>query len=83
MNVIAKQQELVNFIWGISNLLRGTYRPPQYRRVMIPLIVFIDRRRRINNRWASAPGKAAGLNLGGLHHPNIAIYYIACCALFT
>ena len=39
MNVIAKQQELVNFIWGIANLLRGTYRPPQYRRVMIPLIV--------------------------------------------
>ena len=39
MNVIAKQQELVNFIWGIANLLRGTYRPPQYRRVMIPLVV--------------------------------------------
>lgn len=29
MNVIAKQQELVNFIWGIANLLRGSYRPPQ------------------------------------------------------
>lgn len=39
MNVIAKQQELVNFIWSIANLLRGTYRPPQYRRVMIPMIV--------------------------------------------
>lgn len=26
-------------IWNIANLLRGPYRPPQYRRVMIPLIV--------------------------------------------
>ena len=27
-------------IWNIANLLRGPYRPPQYRRVMIPLAVF-------------------------------------------
>jgi type I restriction enzyme M protein len=33
------QQELINFIWTIANLLRGPYRPPQYRRVMIPLTV--------------------------------------------
>lgn len=26
-------------IWEIANLLRGPYRPPQYRRVMIPLTV--------------------------------------------
>lgn len=26
-------------IWAIANLLRGPYRPPQYRRVMIPLTV--------------------------------------------
>ena len=26
-------------IWNIANLLRGPYRPPQYRRVMIPLTV--------------------------------------------
>ncbi len=39
MNISAIQQELVNFIWGIANLLRGTYRPPQYRRVMIPMTV--------------------------------------------
>jgi type I restriction enzyme M protein len=26
-------------IWTIANLLRGPYRPPQYRRVMIPLTV--------------------------------------------
>jgi type I restriction enzyme M protein len=26
-------------IWSIANLLRGPYRPPQYRRVMIPLTV--------------------------------------------
>lgn len=28
-----------DFIWEIANLLRGPYRPPQYRRVMIPLTV--------------------------------------------
>ncbi len=26
-------------IWNIANLLRGPYRPPQYRRVIIPLTV--------------------------------------------
>ncbi len=26
-------------IWNIANLLRGPYRPPQYRRVMVPLTV--------------------------------------------
>ena len=30
---------LVSIIWSIANGLRGTYRPPQYRRVMLPLIV--------------------------------------------
>lgn len=28
-----------DFIWEIANLLRGPYRPPQYRRVMLPLTV--------------------------------------------
>ena len=28
-----------DIIWSIANLLRGPYRPPQYRRVMIPLTV--------------------------------------------
>ncbi|WP_228041786.1 type I restriction-modification system subunit M N-terminal domain-containing protein [Planktothrix mougeotii] len=32
-------QELVGFIWSIADKLRGPYRPPQYRRVMLPLIV--------------------------------------------
>lgn len=31
--------ELVTFIWNIANKLRGPYRPPQYRRVMLPMIV--------------------------------------------
>lgn len=30
---------LTAMIWNIANGLRGTYRPPQYRRVMLPLIV--------------------------------------------
>ncbi|ATG89307.1 type I restriction-modification system subunit M [Methylomonas koyamae] len=34
-----EHQNLVGFIWNIANKLRGPYRPPQYRRVMLPLIV--------------------------------------------
>jgi len=32
-------QRLADFIWNIANKLRGPYRPPQYRKVMLPLIV--------------------------------------------
>ena len=32
-------QQLSNFIWQIADLLRGPYRPPQYERVMLPLVV--------------------------------------------
>ena len=35
----AQHQNIVSFIWSIANKLRGPYRPPQYRRVMLPLIV--------------------------------------------
>lgn len=34
-----QHQNLIGFIWSIANKLRGPYRPPQYRRVMLPLIV--------------------------------------------
>ncbi|HTQ53174.1 MAG TPA: class I SAM-dependent DNA methyltransferase [Bryobacteraceae bacterium] len=32
-------KERGDVIWNIANLLRGPYRPPQYRRVMLPLTV--------------------------------------------
>jgi type I restriction enzyme M protein len=32
-------QKHSDLVWNIANLLRGPYRPPQYRRVMIPLTV--------------------------------------------
>jgi type I restriction enzyme M protein len=32
-------QNIVGFIWNIANKLRGPYRPPQYRKVMLPLVV--------------------------------------------
>ena len=35
----AQHQNLVGFIWDLANKLRGPYKPPQYRRVMLPLIV--------------------------------------------
>ena len=30
---------LSDFIWSVADLLRGPYRPPQYERVMLPLVV--------------------------------------------
>ncbi|MEO0458996.1 MAG: type I restriction-modification system subunit M N-terminal domain-containing protein, partial [Cyanobacteria bacterium P01_A01_bin.114] len=33
------RQDLVGFIWSVADKLRGPYRPPQYRRVMLPLII--------------------------------------------
>jgi len=34
-----RHAELIGFIWNIANKLRGPYRPPQYRRVMLPMTV--------------------------------------------
>jgi HsdM N-terminal domain/Type I restriction modification DNA specificity domain len=39
LSTTVTQQDLINFIWAIANKLRGPYRPPQYRRVMIPMTV--------------------------------------------
>ena len=32
-------QRLADKIWSVANKLRGPYRPPEYRKVMLPLIV--------------------------------------------
>ena len=34
-----QHSKLIEFIWSIAERLRGPYRPPQYRKVMLPLIV--------------------------------------------
>lgn len=34
-----KYKKHSDLVWTVANLLRGPYRPPQYRRVMIPLTV--------------------------------------------
>lgn len=34
-----QHSKLIEFIWSIAERLRGPYRPPQYREVMLPLIV--------------------------------------------
>lgn len=39
MKRITNYKQHSDLIWNIANLLRGPYRPPQYRRVMIPLTV--------------------------------------------
>ncbi len=38
-NLSQNHDQLVGLIWSIANKLRGPYRPPQYRRVMLPLTV--------------------------------------------
>lgn len=70
----AQHQNLVGFIWNIANKLRGPYRPPQYRRVMLPLIVLrrfdlvlaenkqkvLDEKKRLEDKGITGPalGKA-------------------------
>ncbi|HIF9446716.1 TPA: type I restriction-modification system subunit M [Photobacterium damselae] len=39
MKDLGKYKKHSDLVWNIANLLRGPYRPPQYRRVMIPLTV--------------------------------------------
>ena len=39
MTDFEKYKKHSDLVWSIANLLRGPYRPPQYRRVMIPLTV--------------------------------------------
>ncbi|RWM71188.1 MULTISPECIES: class I SAM-dependent DNA methyltransferase [Mesorhizobium] len=36
---MTSHSDLANLIWQIADLLRGPYRPPQYERVMLPLVV--------------------------------------------
>ena len=36
---IQTHEELKTKIWEIANRLRGPYRPPQYRLVMLPMVV--------------------------------------------
>ena len=36
---IQTHEELKSIIWDIANRLRGPYRPPQYRLVMLPMVV--------------------------------------------
>ena len=36
---MANHHEMANLIWQIADLLRGPYRPPQYERVMLPMVV--------------------------------------------
>jgi type I restriction enzyme M protein len=63
---MSKSHEISNFVWSIADLLRGPYRPPQYERVMLPLVVL----RRFD--CVLKPTKQAVLDrftkLGGKHH---------------
>jgi len=34
---VQQHQGLIDKIWAVANKLRGPYRPPQYRKVMLPL----------------------------------------------
>ena len=36
---VTNNQDIAGFIWNIANKLRGPYRPPQYRHVMLPLTI--------------------------------------------
>lgn len=72
----AQHQNLVAFIWNIANKLRGPYRPPQYRRVMLPLIVLrrfdlvlaenkqkvLDEKKRLEDKGIAGPALEKALS---------------------
>ncbi|KWH45617.1 type I restriction-modification system subunit M [Burkholderia stagnalis] len=72
----AQHQNLVGFIWNIANKLRGPYRPPQYRRVMLPLIVLrrfdlvlaenkekvLDEKKRLEHKGITGPALEKALS---------------------
>lgn len=71
-----QHQNLVGFIWNIANKLRGPYRPPQYRRVMLPLIVLrrfdlvlaenkqkvLDEKKRLEDKKITGPALESALS---------------------
>jgi type I restriction enzyme M protein len=71
-----QHQNLVDFIWNIANKLRGPYRPPQYRRVMLPLIVLrrfdlvlaenkqkvLDEKKRLEDKGITGPALEKALS---------------------
>ena len=72
----SQHQNLVGFIWNIANKLRGPYRPPQYRRVMLPLIVLrrfdlvlaenkqkvLDEKKRLEDKGITGPALEKALS---------------------
>ena len=72
----SQHQNLVGFIWSIANKLRGPYRPPQYRRVMLPLIVLrrfdlvlaenkqkvLDEKKRLEDKGITGPALEKALS---------------------
>lgn len=71
-----QHQNLVGFIRNIANKLRGPYRPPQYRRVMLPLIVLrrfdlvlaenkqqvLDEKKRLEDKGITGPALEKALS---------------------
>jgi type I restriction-modification system DNA methylase subunit len=53
-------EQLKGHIWDIANRLRGPYRPPQYRLVMLPMVVLAGStacwRPPRTRSWASTSG---------------------------
>ncbi|MEQ9721558.1 class I SAM-dependent DNA methyltransferase [Yersinia alsatica] len=72
----SQHQNLIGFIWNIANKLRGPYRPPQYRRVMLPLIVLrrfdlvlaenkqkvLDEKKRLEDKGITGPALSKALS---------------------
>ncbi len=70
---MSTSHELSNFIWSIADLLRGPYRPPQYERVMLPLVVLRrfdcvlkPTKQAVLDKFAQVGGKHQGEALDGV-----------------
>ena len=76
-NLQAKQSTISSVIWSMANMLRGTYRPPQYRRVMLPLIVLARFDAILAPYTDAMKAKADELHAMGDKAPKGALYEMA------
>ncbi|WHP47890.1 class I SAM-dependent DNA methyltransferase [Mannheimia bovis] len=73
-NFQTKQSTISSVIWNMANMLRGTYRPPQYRRVMLPLIVLARFDAILSPYTDAMKAKADELNAQGNKAPKGDLY---------
>lgn len=69
--------EKVNFIWSVADLLRGPYRPNQYKDVMLPLTVLRRLDCVLEPTKDKVLAKLKGLQGGKVKHPDAILFRVS------